>query len=200
MLLANLVAAQAQVFTPGTKDELKSALDAWNNGAAGGQAAYGPVGAWDVTLIAEFIGVALNQASFDENLSPWDTSAVTRTRAMFQGASQYDNGGAPLTFDTGSVTDMYLMFVNAQAFNQPIVFDTSRVTDMGSMFNGAAAFDQPLAFDVSRVVKLFPSSDGMFAMFDGRSEEHTTELQSPVPISYAVSCLKKKNMIVNTYS
>ena len=26
-----------------------------------------------------------------------------------------------------------------------------------------------------------------------RSEEHTSELQSPVPISYAVFCLKKKN-------
>ena len=28
--------------------------------------------------------------------------------------------------------------------------------------------------------------------FEGRSEEHTSELQSPVPISYAVFCLKKK--------
>ena len=28
---------------------------------------------------------------------------------------------------------------------------------------------------------------------DTRSEEHTSELQSPVPISYAVFCLKKKN-------
>ena len=29
--------------------------------------------------------------------------------------------------------------------------------------------------------------------FYTRSEEHTSELQSPVPISYAVFCLKKKN-------
>ena len=28
-----------------------------------------------------------------------------------------------------------------------------------------------------------------------RSEEHTSELQSPVPISYAVFCLKKKKAI-----
>ena len=38
----------------------------------------------------------------------------------------------------------------------------------------------------------------MFMGLDGdpfveRSEEHTSELQSPVPISYAVFCLKKKN-------
>src|SRR5216117_4495051 len=29
---------------------------------------------------------------------------------------------------------------------------------------------------------------------DGRSEEHTSELQSPFLISYAVFCLKKKNI------
>ena len=31
-----------------------------------------------------------------------------------------------------------------------------------------------------------------------RSEEHTSELQSPVPISYAVFCLKKKKKNKNT--
>src|SRR3546814_6488247 len=31
---------------------------------------------------------------------------------------------------------------------------------------------------------------------DGRSEEHTSELQSLMRISYAVFCLKKKNHIV----
>jgi len=31
-----------------------------------------------------------------------------------------------------------------------------------------------------------------FKQSKGRSEEHTSELQSPVPISYAVFCLKKK--------
>ena len=29
---------------------------------------------------------------------------------------------------------------------------------------------------------------------DTRSEEHTSELQSPVPTAYAVFCLKKKNI------
>ena len=33
----------------------------------------------------------------------------------------------------------------------------------------------------------------------GRSEEHTSELQSPVPISYAVFCLKKKNNSFSLY-
>src|SRR5881275_3585801 len=33
---------------------------------------------------------------------------------------------------------------------------------------------------------------------DDRSEEHTSELQSPGTISYAVFCLKKKNRPTNT--
>src|SRR3546814_3145953 len=33
----------------------------------------------------------------------------------------------------------------------------------------------------------------------GRSEEHTSELQSLMRISYAVFCLKKKNQHMNTY-
>src|SRR3546814_6256150 len=34
--------------------------------------------------------------------------------------------------------------------------------------------------------------DGFIIFPDGRSEEHTSELQSLMPISYAVFCLKKK--------
>src|SRR3546814_3048869 len=34
---------------------------------------------------------------------------------------------------------------------------------------------------------------GKVSMLDGRSEEHTSELQSLMRISYAVFCLKKKN-------
>src|SRR3546814_3238874 len=35
---------------------------------------------------------------------------------------------------------------------------------------------------------------------DGRSEEHTSELQSLMRISYAVFCLKKKNIIKQQYN
>src|SRR3546814_3710507 len=34
----------------------------------------------------------------------------------------------------------------------------------------------------------------------GRSEEHTSELQSLMRISYAVFCLKKKKMIIKKYN
>src|SRR3546814_6877614 len=37
--------------------------------------------------------------------------------------------------------------------------------------------------------------DGSGAVIGGRSEEHTSELQSLMRISYAVFCLKKKNKL-----
>ena len=40
----------------------------------------------------------------------------------------------------------------------------------------------------SEILVIFPYIEG-----DNRSEEHTSELQSHVRISYAVFCLKKKN-------
>ena len=40
-------------------------------------------------------------------------------------------------------------------------------------------------------VSVFPMGVGS-NLIVRRSEEHTSELQSPVPISYAVFCLKKK--------
>src|SRR3546814_2612665 len=41
---------------------------------------------------------------------------------------------------------------------------------------------------------------GVLLASDERSEEHTSELQSLMRISYAVFCLKKKKDISNTYT
>ena len=41
---------------------------------------------------------------------------------------------------------------------------------------------------------LFEWNTGDIEYPSDRSEEHTSELQSPVPISYAVFCLKKKKL------
>src|SRR3546814_2294772 len=44
------------------------------------------------------------------------------------------------------------------------------------------------------------SATTQFIDTPGRSEEHTSELQSLMRISYAVFCLKKKNTVINQYS
>src|SRR3546814_4763835 len=53
------------------------------------------------------------------------------------------------------------------------------------------AIDVALQSDQSAVIQLVTTSEA-------RSEEHTSELQSLMRISYAVFCLKKKNRKQNT--
>src|SRR3546814_6936490 len=47
--------------------------------------------------------------------------------------------------------------------------------------------------DHSERPRYIGARDALEARFKGRSEEHTSELQSLMRISYAVFCLKKKN-------
>ena len=72
--------------------------------------------------------------------------------------------------------------------------DVSEISYNTSTLIGAGGFDPD---DPNINVELVPSPvrtaiDGQSVDFIHRSEEHTSELQSPVPISYAVFCLKKK--------
>src|SRR3546814_8318906 len=61
---------------------------------------------------------------------------------------------------------------------------------------------EPDAKDVGKFVEQMPSIASywsrMEAAFHDRSEEHTSELQSLMRISYAVFCLKKKKYTKNT--
>ena len=58
------------------------------------------------------------------------------------------------------------------------------------------ASNMKAAFNVSFNLSDDTSSDDVNSEDTlNRSEEHTSELQSPVPISYAVFCLKKKKQI-----
>src|SRR3546814_1248733 len=56
------------------------------------------------------------------------------------------------------------------------------------IFVAARLIDRPLAPEGG-----FLRDDADAARLNGRSEEHTSELQSLMRISYAVFCLKKKN-------
>src|SRR3546814_4823207 len=58
---------------------------------------------------------------------------------------------------------------------------------------GMLPVGQVLADDLADEVLLFGGRRGIARGRGGRSEEHTSELQSLMRISYAVFCLKKKN-------
>src|SRR3546814_6550883 len=60
-------------------------------------------------------------------------------------------------------------------------------------WNAAQASGTPLL-----IIADAPPSDWNVALPDLRSEEHTSELQSLMRISYAVFCLKKKKKIKKT--
>ena len=65
---------------------------------------------------------------------------------------------------------------------------------------GGAVFAEASAEDQARLREFGRLTGAAFQLADDilditRSEEHTSELQSPVPISYAVFCLKKKKII-----
>lgn len=115
-------------------------------------------------------------ASFNQNISSWNTSAVTSMHYMFNGAAKFNNGqsagtsgGADLTFSTSNVLNMTYMFNNAAAFNQNVsTFDTSKVTDMSFMFARTPAFNngqapggagqRPITWSTSNVTTI----DSMF--------------------------------------
>src|SRR3546814_1965456 len=63
--------------------------------------------------------------------------------------------------------------------------------EVAHLFNvGPGAFSPPPKVD-SAIVRLKPRTPDF--VIDNRSEEHTSELQSLMRISYDVFCLKKKN-------
>jgi len=78
-----------------------------------------------------------------EDLSRWDTSAVTTMWDMFYGASFFD--GNISSWNTSAVTDMRWMFRGASSFAQDLSkWETSAVIDMSDMFKGATSFNQDL--------------------------------------------------------
>ena len=122
-------------------------------GAAGTEAELSTSCTTGITDLSYFasdnVGLQVS-ASFNPDLSTWDTSAVTTMVSLFMGASVFNNGdpgnnaAKPLnSWDTSKVTAMNEMFNLATAFNQDVSgWDTSRVTSMKNMFALALLFNQ----------------------------------------------------------
>src|SRR3546814_4151821 len=95
--------------------------------------------------------------------------------------------------DRGLVRGLDYVQLNAEALPFPdasfdlvtIAFGLRNVTDKQAALN-----------EMQRVLKV----GGRALVLEFRSEEHTSELQSLMRISYAVFCLQKKKYITNTKS
>src|SRR3546814_953184 len=70
------------------------------------------------------------------------------------------------------------------------------VLAFGAVFAGLAAYEYFVGHHMvefwGEALKVLPENDTVAAAHHVRSEEHTSELQSLMRISYAVFCLKKK--------
>jgi len=99
-----------------------------------------------------------DNASFNQDISSWDTSAVFRFDEIFEGASSFNQ---PLnSWNTSNAMTFLDMFEGASSFNQPIgSWDTSNVVMMYDMFKSNDSFNQDISsWDTSNVV----SFHGMF--------------------------------------
>ena len=113
---------------------------------------------WDVSSVDAFVGVFLNNMTFNQPIGNWNVSNVNNMGSMFQGATAFDQ---PIgNWNVSKVTNMGSMFNMAAAFNQPIGnWNVSSVINMPSMFSGATAFNQDLSsWNVSNVTNM----DSMF--------------------------------------
>ena len=108
---------------------------------------------WSMALNKNMAGMFVSAYQFNQNISNWNTSAVTTMASMFNAAKNFNNGeapgesGAPLTWDTKNVTVMQEMFRDAQSFNQPIDSWVTqyKLTNIMQMFQGAKLFNQNIS-------------------------------------------------------
>lgn len=149
------------VFTPTTKAELQTAVDAYCADNAAGQATYGHISTWNVSSVTNMYELFKNKTTFNSDIGGWDVSNVTSMSRMFQSATSFN---APLSlWDTSNVTNMNSMFQNAEAFNQDVrSWDVSSVTNMSRMFNGAYVFNQPVGLWGQKTINVTDTSH-MFA-------------------------------------
>jgi len=98
---------------------------------------------WDTSSVTNMSWMFAEGSGFNQDISKWDTSSVTDMHSMF-GGTHFNQDISK--WDTSSVTDMSWMFTYASYFNQDISkWDTSSVTDMHSMFDGADNFNQDIS-------------------------------------------------------
>ena len=62
--------------------ELRAALIMWDTNATSAATTLGPLGNWNVALVADFEGLLTGLTTIDEDLSGWNTGSADTIRAV----------------------------------------------------------------------------------------------------------------------
>src|SRR3546814_3059460 len=90
----------------------------------------------------------------------------------------------------------YALLFGFGCFGLGLLLNFYRLAKGPSLADRILALDTMVINSIALLILYGISSDSA-AYFEGRSEEHTSELQSLMRISYAVFCLKKKKKKIN---
>ena len=114
----------------------------------------GDISGWDTSAVTNMSSMFQDATAFNQDISGWDTSAVTNMSSMFRDATAFNQDISG--WDTSAVMNMAYMFRLATAFNGDISgWDVSNATNMRDMFHGAAAFNQDISgWDTSSVTTM----------------------------------------------
>ena len=132
-----------------TLENLTSQASSWNNTTD-------LVTTCDVSQFTSMYEAFKDNSAFNQDLSAWDTSAVTSMHSMFRSATSLTSVTLP---KTGNVTDMSVMFRDATSLTSVTLPDTSAVRYMSGMFNGATSLTSVTLPDTSAVMYM----TGMFS-------------------------------------
>ena len=105
----------------------------------------------DVSQFTSLSSAFADNTTFNQDLSAWDTSAVTNMSGMFLRATSLTSVSLP---DTSAVTNMSYMFNGATSLTSVSLPDTSAVTTMRMMFGGATSLTSVSLPDTSAVTDM----------------------------------------------
>ena len=101
------------------------------------------ISSWNTSNVINMASMFRNSFAFDQDIGNWNTSNVINMASMFRNSFAFDQDIG--NWNTAAVTDMNDMFRFALAFNQNIgSWNTAAVTDMHGIFRTAKAFNQDI--------------------------------------------------------
>ncbi|MDC1392078.1 BspA family leucine-rich repeat surface protein [Flavobacteriaceae bacterium] len=104
------------------------------------------IGDWNVANVSDFEKMFRLNNEFNQDISDWNMTSATNVMQMFDRATSFNNGGAPLCWDTSNITNFNTMFFAANSFNQDIGnWDVSSAISMLYMFKQNTIFNQDIS-------------------------------------------------------